>query len=474
MQVKAETAVGIFILASLAVLIYMSFQIGSFRLATYQYTDYTLYFHDISGLNKKADVKIAGVKVGWVDHVAFDEDCQQVKARIMILKQYRLYADAHGTIRQDGILGGKHLEIVPGNPHLPLLPCSATLTQSAQEPVYMDELLRQFKKIAANIESVTGSLKESVGGEEGTSKLKQMIDGFNDAAQKIASFSASVDRLVAGNEKNLAEAITDFSAAAQQIEATTKPLQTVFEDIKSGKGIVGQLMYDDATYRDIKQTVQGIKTYFNKVQKLGIVFDVWSEYMFAKGENAPFRDLKGYFNVRIHPVEDYFYLAGVTTSRKGIIDYQDQYNEVHDICGTTVDSQFYPSFVSSRTIKRFSTTFNLQFGKIFNNLCIRGGLFESTGGLAFDLDTPIRDQYRWVSTFEMFDFPGQYRLNDRRPHLKWLNKMFITPNLYMVLGFDDFISKHNKSMFAGFGIRFADDDVKYFMPSAPKPSGSGA
>jgi hypothetical protein len=54
-------------------------------------------------------------------------------------------------------------------------------------------------------------------------------------------------------------------------------------------------------------------------------------------------------------------------------------------------------------------------------------------------------------------------MNDRRPHLKWMNRIFFLNNLYFVFGADDFVSSTNANAFWGLGIRFGDDDMKYIL-----------
>src|SRR5579872_4199939 len=114
-----ETRVGLFVLTALCILAYMGFQIFVFRFDRGRYADYILYFKDISGLSRKGDVKIAGVKVGWVDSVtlaANDEMLAEVKVKV--LKDYSLYSDSYALVRQDGLLGPKFIEINPGDPLL--------------------------------------------------------------------------------------------------------------------------------------------------------------------------------------------------------------------------------------------------------------------------------------------------------------------------------------------------------------------
>src|SRR5690606_3134635 len=93
-------------------------------------------------------------------------------------------------------------------------------------------------------------------------------------------------------------------------------------------------------------------------------------------------------------------------------------------------------------------------------------LFEGAFGLGADYFIPLpTEKLSWITSLEAFDFKGLQRLDfttERRPHLKWLNRVFIFNNLYTTFGFDDFAS-HNASAFVGFGLRFADDDLKYLL-----------
>src|SRR5262245_42804009 len=113
----------------------MGFQIGAFRFDRAYYNRYVLYFKDISGLSRKADVKIAGVKVGWVEDIQLLTDgLMQAQADVMILRDYALYADAYAIVRQDGLLGPKYIEIVPGDPYLQKLESGSAFAKSSVAP----------------------------------------------------------------------------------------------------------------------------------------------------------------------------------------------------------------------------------------------------------------------------------------------------------------------------------------------------
>jgi phospholipid/cholesterol/gamma-HCH transport system substrate-binding protein len=519
---RTETAVGLFIIAALAIFFYMTLQIGAFRLDKAKYNTYTIYFYDISGLNKKSAVKIAGVTVGWVEEVELVNDAQQVGARIMVLKEYALHADAYGLIRQEGLLGSKYVEIVPGSPLAPTLKNKGILTKPSQDPVSLDELLFQFKDIAANVKDITYAFKETLGGTAGAERLAEIVGNFNEAARQVSAFSHALDNLISRNSSHVDSMLSDlrdmaaslkfqipvvsgdiralseklahevlpsiergvermsnaidksFNQMANNFEGATGPIQDIARKINEGRGVMGQLINDDTVSHDLKFAVQGLKNYITKIEKLSVVFDAWGESMYGLGNQFCWQDNKGYFNVRIHPTQDYFYLFGLVGSELGRVYRWETHREwFNDHCLELKPSNFdldphdqFDFASTKRKTRRLydQILFNVQFGKIYSDLAFRAGIFESSFGIGIDYDIPFdTDKFRWVMSLEAFDFRGRNRINDSRPHLKWLNKVFFTRNIYMTFGADDFISHTNKNGFFGVGLRWSDDDIKYFL-----------
>jgi len=543
LQAKIETRVGIFVLAALGVFLYMGFKIGAFRFDRAKYNKYVMYFEDISGLSRKADAKIAGVKIGWVEKINLIPNHNlKAEAEVMIFKNYTLYNNAYAIIRQDGLLGPKYIEIIPGDPLLLPLKAGDSLKEPSTEPVSVDKLMLQFKKIASNVEEVTESFKEAVGGTEGKEQLKIFFDDLQTTAAKFSSVSEVLERSLIRNEDNLdallqvgtninrlttnlennifpsfqesIEKISqvfdrDFDRIATRLESTTEALEeasiqareglrsvsSVAEKIDEGKGLLGKLVNEDETYQDLRIAVQGFKNYLTKIDRLQIVFDTHFESMLRTAENYEFEDAKGYLGIRIHPNEDHFYLIQLVNSEKGFINRKEtekQYIQVDPITTSIVadtdpipESNIRNFLIDTSKLnindnnrlrhifRKQKTTFDrntlkigIQFGKTFKNIAFRLGLFEGTAGLGFDIDIPFKtENFRWVTTFEVFDLSGWNRKKDRRPHLKWLNRMFVFRNIYFAFGADDFVSKRNANAFFGAGVRFGDDDIKYLLGS---------
>ena len=492
-----------------------------------------MHFKDISGLSRKADVKIAGVKVGWVDNVKLIPDKQnKAQAKVMVLKDYALYSNAYPIVRQDGLLGPKFIELIPGDPLLHKVKSGDTLSRPSVEPVNIDELMQEFKSIAKNVGDVSESFQEAVGTPSGKEQLKAIFDNMEVTTEKLSTFADVMERSVVRNEDNIdalmaigthvkelsitlqdnvlpsfqesIEKISsvfdrDFGRVATSIESATKSLDeasvqardglrnisSVAEKIDEGKGLLGKLINEDETYRDLKVAIEGFKNYLTKVDRLEIVFDTHFESMHRQAENYIHEDSKGYFDMRIHPNEDHFYVFQIATSEKGWVDRSEEHRSYCTNDGERIDTdnlmlsdrerlQFVER-AKREVFTRNSVKVGLQFGKIFNDVAFRFGLFEGTAGVAVDFDIPFRnDKFRWVTSLEAFDLSGWNRKDDQRAHLKWINKMYILRSMYLTFGADDFISKRNANAFFGAGMRFGDDDVKYFLSSLSGLGGFGS
>ena len=559
MQGKIETRVGFFVLIALAVFGYMGFKIGAFRFDRAQYTKYVLYFRDISGLSRKAAIKIAGVKVGWVEDIQLVSGVDaKAEAVVMVSAAYPLYQNAYALVRQDGLLGPKYVDLLPGDPLLRQLNEGESLQKSGAEPVDLDDLFREFKEIATNVREVSATFKDAFAGPEGVDQIKTFVYNLENAAEKFSSVTNIIERSFARNEDNIdafleigsnvrvlsdklensvfpafqdsIEKIStvfdrDFGRIARRVEVTTEALEdaasqardglrgisSVAEKIDEGKGLLGKLVNEDETYRDLKVAVSGFKNYVSKLDRMQILFDTHFETMHRPAENYRYEDSKGYFDIRIHPNEEHFYLVQIASSERGFayrtekeytytnnnldfIDPAKPNNPQADPYDPDTRPQLLSDNLATNTLPfddqlktvyrkerlkfdRNGVRIGVQFGKIFGDIAIRLGMMDGFAGAGIDYQFPFKnDNVRWVTTFEGFDFRGFNRRGpdkfhqDKRPHLKWLNRMFLMRNIYFTFGADDFVSKQNANAFVGVGMRFGDDDVKYVLGSI---SGAG-
>ena len=132
--------VGIFALAGVAALVFLSLRLG--RLELFPAPGYTLYanFDTIAGLKTGDQVEIAGVKVGKVTAVALEENRAHVTLRIN--QGVEIDNDAFAAVKSSGIIGDKFISIAlgPGDRTLG----DRDLIRHTQSAVVLEDLIGQL------------------------------------------------------------------------------------------------------------------------------------------------------------------------------------------------------------------------------------------------------------------------------------------------------------------------------------------
>lgn len=139
-----DTWVGLFVLAGLVALISLAFQVGNISLSGFD-DNYRVYakFDDVGGLNVRAPVSIAGVRVGRVTDITMDKEAFQAVVEISISSEYsNIPADSSARILTAGLLGAQFVGITPGGDYEALIEGSEIeLTQSA---ISLENIISKF------------------------------------------------------------------------------------------------------------------------------------------------------------------------------------------------------------------------------------------------------------------------------------------------------------------------------------------
>ncbi len=135
--------VGIFMLLGVAALLFLALRVGNLgedrQSSTYMVA---ANFSNIGGLKAKAPVKSAGVLVGRVSDIKFDNDKFQAAVTLTMDKRYTFPKDTSASILTSGLLGEVYIGLEPGAEDKKLSDGDkVTLTQSA---VVLERLIGQF------------------------------------------------------------------------------------------------------------------------------------------------------------------------------------------------------------------------------------------------------------------------------------------------------------------------------------------
>ena len=113
---KLDFTVGLFVLVGLLAIIYMAIQIGGSRFIGGDVQRVAAIFTNVGGLNENSNVMIAGVKVGTVGSIKLNPDTLKAEVNLLLDKDIALYEDATASIKTNGLIGDKYVDIYPGTP----------------------------------------------------------------------------------------------------------------------------------------------------------------------------------------------------------------------------------------------------------------------------------------------------------------------------------------------------------------------
>lgn len=512
-----EARVGIFVLLGLLILTFATFRVSKWGgVGAAGYT-ITVDFETAAGLEPKADVKMAGVPIGKV------EEIQLVGTRARLVLRInpgvRIPKDSVASIASQGMLGEKYVEIFPGKDVDRMLAAGGRIDNTMASP-NLDELLRKVSLIGDDIKRFTDSLAGTFGTPEGkqalhdilvnirdvSASLRTVVSGnqerlnriienvervsadlrevtsankenlretianlrafsetlkdetpelarkMNEAAGRLASMADRAGALadnanlvLAENREGIKDSIASFRSASARLDNTLASAGVVMAKIERGEGTLGKLVADNSVAGSLSDTLDGINKLVRKGDSLKTFIDYRLEY---RGESS---DYKHYVDVRLQPTADKYYLLGIADDPKGRLFSSDVTTTSGGATVNTVEDRYENKLL-----------FTALLAKRFSGLTLKGGVIESTGGIAADYQL-VPD--RLTLAAEAFNFS---RKGDR-PHLKAYANYDIVRNLFVTGGVDDIASKNRKlrTLFMGFGIKFADDDLKTLLGAVP-------
>jgi len=135
--------VGVFVLAGIAAIMFLSFKVGNLGSAGPTET-YVIKanFDNIGGLKVRAPVKSAGVLVGRVADIRFDPVSYRAEVLLKVDSKLQFPKDTIATILTSGLLGEQFIGLEPGGDERMLASGdSIRITQSA---VVLEKLIGQF------------------------------------------------------------------------------------------------------------------------------------------------------------------------------------------------------------------------------------------------------------------------------------------------------------------------------------------
>ena len=135
-----EVAVGLFIIAGILCLGYLSIKLGKIEITGKKGYEVYGVFSNIGGLKVGSSVEIAGVNVGRVTNIALDN--YQAQVVLNFPNALKIQEDAIASVKTRGLIGEKYVEITPGGSEEIIKPGGRI--RETQPAIDMEELISKF------------------------------------------------------------------------------------------------------------------------------------------------------------------------------------------------------------------------------------------------------------------------------------------------------------------------------------------
>lgn len=465
---KLEAKIGMFLVLGISALFILSTQVTNMSSFSDDGYHVSSYIDDATGLDVHSKVLMNGVKIGEVSDVLIEG--RRVKIILTIDKGVKIAQDSTMYITQESVLGAKTINLVSGtstkdldeNGEITKFHSYAAFDQTSDS---VDSAAKEMKYLMQDLRDVVSNVE----GEE----LKRLIATFNRVGDNL-------DGMLLENRKELRDTIesvhtlsekyiitadsinSDLPSILKEIKSITKRLNTLSDtlDNKVPKAVDNFIKIEDNVSAIVVENRKGIRDAidsanvllegadetFTKVDDLLSSF-TQSELQVGMTINYMTNDsnLKSYANIAYLPNPETYYLLDIVS--------------MTDYSKSDSNGKYVPTKIHDNSKFLFSG----QYAKRFDNLLVRGGIIESTGGLGIDYYM-YNDKFK--VGMELYDFNAVNDLRATNPHMTLAMRYKFLKHLELHAGYDNFLNKNSQNLYLGLGVSFIDNNFKYILGSA--------
>jgi len=262
-----ETIVGVVFFVGLGLLGYFTIYVkgGVTSSTTASGFTYKVNFKSVAGLERGQKVKVSGMDVGKVTALKLLPS-GQIEATLSTWQEIPFKQDYKVVIKDVSPLGGKYVDIEPGEESAALEVSAATLVGSSRASLLAEggDLISEIRVDAKKIFESLREITENIAGGRGTlGKLYKQGDLYDDLlaavkdlrmfAEKLNSPSGTIGKLLTQPE------------LYDRLNSAVANLDKIITGVKDGKGSMGKLFNETHLYDDLRAALNKIDKFVSNV-----------------------------------------------------------------------------------------------------------------------------------------------------------------------------------------------------------------
>ena len=284
--------IGIFVFIACALLLWATFQSGSFRLGKEE--DIVVRFPSVGGLEEGAVVRLNGVPVGVVRDISLTPEGNEVAVKLGVKRgtRARLHEGASARITTVGFLAELYVELNGGDEAAPPLRTDSDITPGllADPAVMMNKVKSMADTLDILLSNLTTASRSLAHGKGTLGRLsqddrlyEQMVSLTHEATQLTSRLNENQERISArlysltttldsltyqmqhGN--GTVARLLNSDELHQKLASSSARLDSILAIVESGKGTFGRMMADTALFDDTKALVASMKRLMAEIEK---------------------------------------------------------------------------------------------------------------------------------------------------------------------------------------------------------------
>jgi len=271
--------VGIFFVVGVLLLIWFSLRVQG-SAARADKNIYYAEFEKVAGLQEGAPVTLAGVEVGTVTSLRYDDGRRKVVIELAVSKEHKVRRGDRVAVQMRSLLGQYFVNIEPGPVSQPEVEPGSTLP--SRETADLGDLLASLSSASGKAGGMFGTLQDNLTSissviEENRANLRRATEALADVAPQLESIATSLS-LAAASFAEIGRSLSEGKGTLGRLlkdetlyynaSDTAENLKAITSDVRQGKGTLGQLLKDERLHGEIQETFESFRTAANEIADL--------------------------------------------------------------------------------------------------------------------------------------------------------------------------------------------------------------
>ncbi|NLN76325.1 MAG: MCE family protein [Armatimonadetes bacterium] len=219
---KNEAKVGLLVFGAVVALVAMYWFLRGINVGASTIHVYSI-FRDARKLDKGADIRMAGVKVGAVSQISLTGN-SFARVDMIIVNKTRIPTDSVARITTGGLIGDSYVDILPGTKRTCLK--NSDKIESA-EPMNYEKLISDIGGLVDELKSSVEGINAVVGDKKTIGNVKATMANMQEASESTIKLLESARLLIAQASPDIQRAISNMTVATENAVKMTDELQKV-------------------------------------------------------------------------------------------------------------------------------------------------------------------------------------------------------------------------------------------------------